>query len=1019
MSPAQNPPEQPEQPEPPDAPDAPDAPEAREAPDVPEAPEAPATPEAPGLPATPDAPGTPRTSGTPKTPDTPPTPAAPQAPGAAPWVRTRLRAAPGGAVALALLVLVTAFLAAAFPRGVDTYEDREARRLVTGAAATERNVALTLPPDPEVLFEDRLESMSAKAVAAYARPVQREFRDPLRARTGQVSYGVRTRPVLVADDPWLPRTDGQRPEVQLDARAGVGERARVVDGRLPEPTAYGASGAAGGGAGARADEVVFEAAVSAATADELNIRVGSRLHLPQAEGTLVVHVTGIVEPKAPRSDYWSVDPLLRTPELRQRPASLEPQRYWTAALLLHPGSGPALFAGTQAYDLSRDEPATGPYWNVPVAGGALTGRDVPAVLDALSGLQEGPAYQRLTERIGTGLDVSTDAAGLLNGYTGLRDAVTPVVAVAAFGVGAVAAVVLGMGGGLAASRRRAELALLRSRGGSLRGIAVRLLAENAAVVLPAAAAGYGLAALLLPAGRHGPALLAAGATALLALCALPALAVAAVRRPRPGVRTDLVRARPSRRRLVAELTAVVLAVGAIVVLRRRGSADGGADALVSAAPVLVGAVAAAVFVRLYPLPLRLAARPAAWARGALGFLSLARAGRAPAASALPLLALLVALTTASFGGSVLAGVADARATASLYRLGGDARLTASAPLPDGVAARAAKAGGVRHAASVGTENGLQVIGLSGDLTLLTVDAGTYAKLSADLGLGEFDAGRLRDEGGGRALPALVSPGVAELIGDGTLGLQSSRGRITAEVAEVRRVTPALTGGEFAVVDAASVARQLPGTAGLPEARPDTLLLSAAGGGLDHAALRTLARDSAPGATLLLRDDVVDDLAASELQRGAERLYAAAAVAATGYALLAVLLSLLRAAPERVALLARLRTMGFSRRHGRGLLVLEALPQLVAAGLAGALAGLVTVRLLGPGIDLGALALGEESPGLLGAGGADGGAELRADPLALALPSVAVPALALAAVLVQAWWGGRRRAVQELRAGERE
>ncbi|WBB59265.1 hypothetical protein O7599_27340 [Streptomyces sp. WMMC500] len=946
----------------------------------------------------------------------PDTPRSPDAPGAAPWVRTRLRAAPGGALALALLVLVTAFLAAAFPRGVDTYEDREARRLIDGASAAERNVAVTAQPDPEVLFEDRIESMSAKAVAAFARPVQREFRAPLRAATGQVSYGVRTEPVLVTDDPWLPRTDGQRPEVQLDARAGVAERARVVDGRLPEPTAYGAV------AGDISRNFVFEAAVSAATADTLHLRVGSRVHVPQAEHTVVVHVTGIVEPKAPDSDYWSVDPLLHTPELRQKPSSLEPRRYWAAALLLHPGSGPALFAGTQTFGPSFEDARTAPYWNVPVAGGALRGRDVPAVLDALSALQEGPGHQRLTERIGGGLDVSTDADGLLGGYTGLRDAVTPVVAVAAFGVGAVAAVVLAMSGGLAASRRRAELALLRSRGSSLRGIAVRLLAENAAAVLPAAAAGYGLAVLLLPDGRHGPALFAAGAAAALALGALPAVAVAAVRRPRPPVRTDLVRTRPSRRRLVAELTAVVLAVGAIVVLRRRGTADGGAgsgaaggaDALASAAPVLVGVVAAAVFVRLYPLPLRLAARPAAWARGAVGFLSLARAGRAPAASALPLLALLVALTTASFGGSVLAGVADARDTASLHRVGGDARLTSAAPLPEGIAARAGEVDGVRQVAAVSTESGLQLVGLSGDVTLLTVDAGAYARLSDDLGLGPFDAGRLRDGDGGGAVPALVSPGVADLMGDGTLGLQSSRGRITAEVAAVRRVTPALTGGEFAVVDAAAVARHLPGTEAVVEARPDTLLLSAPGG-LDRAALRALARDAAPGAALLLRGDVADDLAASELQRGAERLYAVAAVAATGYALLAVLLSLLRAAPERVALLARLRTMGFSRRHGRRLLVLEALPQLAAAGLVGALAGLVTVRLLGPGIDLGALALGEESAEVPGAGGA----ELRADPLALALPSVAVPGLALAAVLVQAWWGGRRRAVRELRAGERE
>lgn len=42
----------------------------------------------------------------------------------APWVRTRLRTAPGAACAFALLVVVTAFLAAAFPRAVDNYENR-------------------------------------------------------------------------------------------------------------------------------------------------------------------------------------------------------------------------------------------------------------------------------------------------------------------------------------------------------------------------------------------------------------------------------------------------------------------------------------------------------------------------------------------------------------------------------------------------------------------------------------------------------------------------------------------------------------------------------------------------------------------------------------------------------------------------------------------------------------------------------------------------------------------------------
>ncbi|NEE31680.1 hypothetical protein G3M53_40330, partial [Streptomyces sp. SID7982] len=73
------------------------------------------------------------------------------------------------------------------------------------------------------------------------------------------------------------------------------------------------------------------------------------------------------------------------------------------------------------------------------------------------------------------------------------------------GIGSVAAVVLVMTGALIAARRKAELALMRSRGGSLRGIGGRLLAETAVTVLPASALGLLLAVLAVGEGRWWPA----------------------------------------------------------------------------------------------------------------------------------------------------------------------------------------------------------------------------------------------------------------------------------------------------------------------------------------------------------------------------------------------------------------------------------------------------------------------------------------------------------------------------------
>lgn len=89
-----------------------------------------------------------------------------------------------------------------------------------------------------------------------------------------------------------------------------------------------------------------------------------------------------------------------------------------------------------------------------------------------------------------------------------------------------------MAGGLAGDRRRAELALLRARGASVRGLAGRLLAETAVVAVPAGALGLGVALLALPGARLLPALWAAVAVTAVACLALPLRAAAAHHRVR-------------------------------------------------------------------------------------------------------------------------------------------------------------------------------------------------------------------------------------------------------------------------------------------------------------------------------------------------------------------------------------------------------------------------------------------------------------------------------------------------------
>ncbi|MER5180778.1 ABC transporter permease [Streptomyces sp. NPDC002896] len=908
----------------------------------------------------------------------------------APWVRTRMRTAPGTAVAFGVLVLVTAFLAAVLPRAVDAYEAEGLRQDIAGAPPASTVLELSAPqPGLEFPQPAREKALRPEALAAVHRKALGRLPEPLRADTAQSAYGVRTSESLVGLDRWLPRLNAP-PRFTLAAQSDLAGHATVRNGRLPT---------ADGAVTENTREV--EAAATAETARVMRLRVGSVVSLGGFPSRpLAVRITGIVEPRRPQGGYWSAEPALRTPAMAALPTST-PQFYWEAGLLLAPGAAPALLG-------SQGKPER--YWRFAPAAGRLTAQDAPELVDRIASLEGGPGLLTMRQVAGVTAAFSTDLETVVGSYTETREAITPVVAVAVFGLGAVAAVVLAMTGGLIAARRAAELALLRARGGSLRGIAGRLLAETGVVALPAAACGLLLAVLAVDEARLLPAVLGAAAVALLACAVLPMRAAMAHRRPRAhGERDDLAHARPGRRRTVAELTALVLAVGSVVALRRRGTAGAG-DLLVSAAPVLVGLVAALVLVRLYPLPLRWAARPAGRLRGAVGFLSLARAGRAPATGAvLPLLALLMALTTAAFGGSVLAGVSDARDRAALLATGADARISTTgdaAPLPAGVEKAVRGVAGVWEVTAVRIErtaelsmSGATDSGEKKSLTLIAVEPESYARLARQLGLGPFPANALKGTGG--MLNAVASPGVAERLGRAPRRITSPAGDVTVRIAAVRSRTPAAPGTGFLLVD----------SAGLERSAPTTLL--ATGGTLDAQELRAAVRGSAKGlsVTLTLRGEERAALSDSPLQTGAERVYAAAVAAGAGYAVLALLLFFLQAAPDRSALLARLRTLGLTSRQGRRLIGLEALPQALLAAGGGMAAGWATVRLLAPGVDLDRLALAA-ARGHAGAAGAS----LGIDVWSLALPAAGMVLLAGAVAAAQAWWAGRRTPIDELRAG---
>jgi putative ABC transport system permease protein len=462
---------------------------------------------------------------------------------------TRLRAFAGTSLALALLVAVTAALAAAYPRAADRYGDAGLRRAVEEALPDMTTVRVEAPPAQVGSYEEAEAALRRGPLAAAQAELLATARSPLVPDRGQSSYGVRS--TVEALDTWLPRPTGTPAQVVVAAQQDLASHARVTAGRLPRADAP-----------VTARTARVEAAVTEDTARTLRIRVGSVIHLPDAEGTpLAVRVTGIVAPRSPEGAYWSTLPVLRTPALNRVPGSMPPDHYWLGGLLLAPDAGPALL-GVQG-EITR-------YWQLAPDLDALRAHRLDGLSSAVAALEGGPGAQRLRTTVDENIETRTSLDEVLAGHARLRAGISPLLLLAAVGTGALALIVLAMAGGVTADRRRAELTLLRARGASLSGLALRLLAETAVVALPAGALGLAAALLLLPGARTASAVAAAVAVTALACLALPLRAVAAHRTVRTHEAREDLAGRPSRRRTVAELTVLVVALGAVAALRRQG-----------------------------------------------------------------------------------------------------------------------------------------------------------------------------------------------------------------------------------------------------------------------------------------------------------------------------------------------------------------------------------------------------------------------------------------------------------------
>ena len=760
------------------------------------------------------------------------------------------------------------------------------------------------------------------------------------------------------------------------ARSGAGtfEVARVTT--VHPPVRWLAGGAPGPSDPTLVGGVV-PVALSADNARLLGVTAGDDLTGTDDGATL--HVTGVFAPLDAHDPLWSAAPeLLRS----QSPFAPRP----TAAALL----GPATVS--DAPGTAERHPSSAPVdvkVTVPLEADRLRGPDTPAIQADLVHLTGHPAHvqvggDELTFVLSTHLD------DVLTAYQGREQVARSQLTTVLVGLVAGSGLVLVLAASLLVSRRRLVLALERARGASVTGVVVRALAESLAVAVLACAL-----ALLVAVGVGGgmPAsadLLPAGAV-LACVVAVPAVLAASVAwsswaGSRVSTDRDDRRDEERERRswaVALQAGVVVVAAGALAAARVRGFSVGG-DLFASAAPVLVAGACCVGVVWLVPRVVHAVVRRRSRRWSAVPLVAATR-GASTGGRLVALVTLAVVVTLAVFSGAQAATVDAAQRGDDDAAVGAVARVLHPG---DGYAqwvARQVPDAHVEQASVVPGRAWGQGSGLT--VTLLIVDAKAFPQFSA---LAEQPAPQV-----GGPVPALVDPSLVGPARAMKPSLSAFASPMTISVAGTTHGVPSLdsldtTGDPVVVVDRDAMLR----STGINPALLHTDVVWLDGPGAARAA--TLA--AGPVATVVTRAQATADLRADPLLGGMAALLRAASVALALLAGLSVALTVLAGGPERLRVLAVLRTLGVPRRAGRTLVMGELGPVLGAAVVSGALAGVLVAGLL----------TGVQGLGLLAHGA----------PIRLHVPwwpFVLVGAVTAAALLTGAWLEERGR--RHARVGE--
>lgn len=776
---------------------------------------------------------------------------------------------------------------------------------------------------------------------------------------------------IVSDVPGLPEFSSPR-FMRMRYQSEINDNIDVIAGELPQmreaipPPCVGDCPAT--------DELweLFEIALSAETARQIGLDVGDQVILtpdrtdPQHQGrdfaslnySIVLEVSGIFEPVDSEDPYWFSDARLQRADEFDDGVFIN---YYATSLI-----------SPDAYQDMLDLVQTSAWvyeYRYYVDPERFNLGELPGLASDVRNAEFTYASRSRFEM--DQFVLRTGLSSLFNRFQSNQQQAISLLSLGGIGLLAVTIAVVSLLAALVVERRRPTIALLRGRGASRNQMIAGQAIEGVLLAIPAVLLGYVTAILLVGSRSSTWSSVAAIASVVTVATIMVAMSLPWFRAPLRNVEVDTpVSGRASMRRIVVELTIVVLAVAGIVLLRRRGIAPEGAtgegagfDPYLAAVPILIGLATGLIALRLYPVPVRVLAWLGSLRRDLVMFVGLRRVAGQASAARLPLLVILLAVALAVFSSVIQRSIETGQVESSWQNVGADYRI--DPPLPGGNLASTIDVSGVPAVEAVTTAHVTTTNQLltstgqgGGPVRLMLIDPPAYQEIAGDtLADPDFPDIMLQEQNitdigtPTNPIPAIISTSWprsgAPDVGD-TFVLTMRSLEITFVVRDVRDRFPGLPADEpFIVAAHQSVADINPRIRFQP-----TAMLIRAPEDAGPAILATL-RTQSQFSQLLSRDALHASVRDAPLTRGVSVGFRLSVVLATICASLAAVAALALTARARTRDLAYMRTLGLSTNQALFLTMVEQLPPVIVAGIVGSLLGAGTAILVEPGIDLNA------------------------------------------------------------------